>query len=176
MSRGTLLIQQGDEMGRTQQGNNNAYAQDNEITWVDWAGADRELIGFVAGLKRFRDAHPALGDDRFLTGILRGGKRDVVWLHPEGREMREADWHDFGASVLGVLFDIDDDQLLIWFNRRIETVAAVLPASAAQWTVAFRSDETVSAPIRAGSVQLPPRSVLALAPPLRKTRSTAAKT
>jgi glycogen operon protein len=176
MSRGTLLIQQGDEMGRTQQGNNNAYAQDNEITWVDWGGADRELIGFVAGLKRFRDAHPALGDDRFLTGILRGGRRDVVWLHPEGREMREADWHDFGASVLGMLFDIEDDQLLVWFNRRIETVAAVLPAPAAQWTVAFRSDETVSAPIRAGSVQLPPRSVLVLAPPPRKTRSTAART
>src|SRR5690606_29598468 len=72
-SRGTPLIQQGDEMYRTQQGNNNAYAQDNEITWVDWEDADGELVDFVAALNNFRHAHVALTHDRFLHGQDRPG-------------------------------------------------------------------------------------------------------
>ncbi len=68
LSRGTPLIQQGDEMFRTQQGNNNAYAQDNEITWVDWEGADGALVDFVAALTAFRHEHVAITHDRSCRG------------------------------------------------------------------------------------------------------------
>src|SRR5690606_37185752 len=112
LSRGTPLIQQGDEMYRTQQGNNNAYAQDNEITWVDWDSADGALVDFVAAINAFRKAHPAVSHDRFLTGQERHGLRDVVWLHPDGREMTEADWNDGGASVLGMDLKHKGDEVL----------------------------------------------------------------
>ncbi len=74
VSRGLPLIQQGDEMGRTQKGNNNAYAQDNEITWVDWENADGDLVDFVAAVHRFRREHSALTSDHFLDG--RGSQGD----------------------------------------------------------------------------------------------------
>src|SRR6185312_12259350 len=68
LSRGTVMLTAGDEFGRTQNGNNNAYAQDNETTWLDWNRADNSLIDFVASLAKLRVAHPALTCDRFLTG------------------------------------------------------------------------------------------------------------
>ncbi|MGN6100524.1 MAG: glycogen debranching protein GlgX [Devosia sp.] len=122
MSRGTLLIQQGDEFGRTQRGNNNAYAQDNEITWVDWEHADGPLVDYVSALNSFRKSHIALTNDRFLTGQDRGGIRDVVWRHPDGREMNDGDWNDPGASVLGMHLDMAGDELFFWLNRRFELV------------------------------------------------------
>lgn len=127
LSRGTPLLQQGDEMFRTQQGNNNAYAQDNEITWLDWEAADGELVNFVAAVNGFRKAHSALTHDHFLTGQDKNGVRDVVWLHPDGREMNEGDWRDSAASVLGMQLTNKDDQVLVWFNRRAEPVVARLP-------------------------------------------------
>src|SRR5690606_30474983 len=68
LSRGLPLLQQGDELGRTQRGNNNAYAQDNEITWLDWESADGALVDYVAAVHAFRKAHPALTHDHFLSG------------------------------------------------------------------------------------------------------------
>src|SRR5690606_13317818 len=68
LSRGTPLMQQGDEMFRTQKGNNNAYAQDNEIAWLDWQNADDTLIDLTARLIAFRKAHPAIHHDHWLTG------------------------------------------------------------------------------------------------------------
>ena len=166
LSRGAVLIQQGDEMGRTQQGNNNAYAQDNEITWVDWEAADGSLVDFVAALNTFRQAHPALVADRFLGGEERGGLRDVVWRHPEGREMSEGDWNDGGSSVLGMHLNVAEDEVLAWFNRHAEAVTAVLPDGAHGWTVALISDDTAEAPIAEDgkSLLLPARSVVVLVP------------
>ena len=160
MSRGTPLIQQGDEMYRTQQGNNNAYAQDNEITWVDWESADGDLVDFVSALNRFRHAHVALTHDRFLHGQERNGVRDVVWLHPEAREMTEADWGDPGASVLGMYLRDKDDAVLAWFNRKVEPVVAHLPEGG--WVIGIQSDAGAEAPITDGTVTLPPRAVVAL--------------
>ncbi|HTO29265.1 MAG TPA: glycogen debranching protein GlgX, partial [Devosia sp.] len=77
LSRGVPLLQQGDEMYRSQQGNNNAYAQDNEITWLDWENGDGDMVDFVAALTKFRKAHVALTHDHFLTGQERNGVRDV---------------------------------------------------------------------------------------------------
>jgi glycogen operon protein len=165
MSRGTPLIQQGDEMGRTQRGNNNAYAQDNEITWVDWEHADGALVDYVAALNFFRKGHDALTADKFLTGRRdRSGNRDVTWLHPDGREMTEGDWRDPGASVLGMGLHLAGDAVLVWFNRRVETVSARLPKAAARWAIGLVSDDTAEVEIAedGASVGLPPRSVVAL--------------
>lgn len=160
LSRGLPLMQQGDEFGRTQQGNNNAYAQDNEITWVDWDNADGALVEFVAALVKFRKAHPAITHDAFLTGQPRNGHRDVTWLHPDSREMNVGDWNDAGASVLGMQLDIAGDEVIVWFNRRIEPVLARLPDPA--WETALVSDDAANAPVADSAVTLPPRSVVAL--------------
>jgi glycogen operon protein len=163
LARGVPLIQQGDEMYRTQQGNNNAYAQDNEITWVDWDNADGDLVNYVAALNRFRKAHEALTHDRFLTGHERNGVRDVVWLHPDNREMTEADWSDPGGSVLGMHLRHKGDEVLVWFNRRVEPVVAHLPEG--DWTVGIQSDNTARVPITNGTATLSPRSVIVLVRP-----------
>jgi len=161
-SRGIPLIQQGDEMGRTQKGNNNAYAQDNEITWVDWEAADGDLVDYVAALHQFRKAHPALTADKFFTGQERHGVRDVVWLHPDGREMNEGDWHDSAASVLGMHLTSGADEIVVWFNRRAEDVEAHLPAG--NWAVGLMSDDKSEVGLGEGKAVLPARSVTALVP------------
>jgi glycogen operon protein len=163
LSRGVPLMQQGDELGRTQQGNNNAYAQDNEITWLDWEHADGELVDYVAALHGFRKAHPALTHDHFLTGrASRAGLRDVIWLHPHGHEMTEADWRAPDASVLGMRLAIANDHVLVWFNRRTEPVDARLPAG--DWAVGLCSDDKADVAVADHTVMLPPRAVLALIP------------
>jgi len=163
LSRGTPLIQQGDEMYRTQQGNNNAYAQDNEITWVDWESADGALVDFVAAINAFRKAHPAVSHDHWLTGQGRNEVRDVVWLHPDGREMTEGDWNESGASVLGMHLRHKEDDVLVWFNRRIEPVVARLPEG--EWMLGIQSDPGSDVPLTEGTATLPPRSVVALVRP-----------
>lgn len=167
LSRGTPLIQQGDEMYRTQQGNNNAYAQDNEITWLDWEAADGDLVDFVAAINAFRKAHPAISHDHFLTGQERHGVRDVIWLHPDGREMNEGDWNDAGASVLGMYLRHKDDEVLVWFNRRIEAVNARLLEGG--WSIGIDSHPDPAHVVIDGSVQVGARSVLALVRPPKQS-------
>ncbi|MEJ1157480.1 glycogen debranching protein GlgX [Prosthecomicrobium sp. N25] len=96
LSRGTPMISMGDELGRSQGGNNNAYAQDNPVSWLDWASADHDLAATVAALVRLRRETPALTDERPLTGgpLDGSGIPDVDWLTPSGTSMRPADWHD----------------------------------------------------------------------------------
>ncbi|MGI8867911.1 MAG: glycogen debranching protein GlgX [Mycobacteriales bacterium] len=101
LSQGVPMIAHGDELGRTQQGNNNAYCQDNKITWVDWADPDQDLINFVGRLSELRREHPIFRRRRFFDGrpVGRGGGdplRDIAWLTPSGREMTQVDW---GAGV-----------------------------------------------------------------------------
>lgn len=95
-SRGTIMLTAGDEFGRTQQGNNNAYAQDNEITWLDWAGRDQVLERYTAELSRLRRAMPALSDTSFLTGQPQAGSGmpDVAWLTETGAPFDEQCWQD----------------------------------------------------------------------------------
>jgi len=162
-SRGTPLIQQGDEMYRTQHGNNNAYAQDNEITWVNWEAADGTLVDYVAAINAFRKAHPAIHHNHFFAGQDKNGVRDVVWLHPDGREMSEGDWHDGGASVLGMHLRYKDDEVLIWFNRRIDMVDAKLPEG--DWVVGIQSDPYAEVAISNGVARISQRSVVALVRP-----------
>ena len=95
-SRGTIMLTAGDEFGRTQHGNNNAYAQDNEITWLDWAGRDRALERYASLLAALRRAVPALSDTRFLTGQppAGSGMPDVAWLTETGAPLDEQSWQD----------------------------------------------------------------------------------
>lgn len=118
-SRGTIMLTAGDEFGRTQKGNNNAYAQDNEITWLDWAGRDQTLEHYASGLAAMRRAAPALSDTRFLTGEPRPGSEvpDVAWLTETGRQsMREA-----GRTLSGIAWP--------WCSAALATGAAVLRSS-----------------------------------------------
>ncbi|WP_300034960.1 glycogen debranching protein GlgX [uncultured Roseobacter sp.] len=103
LSQGTPMLLAGDEIGHSQGGNNNAYCQDNETTWLDWASADPDMTDFVAGLSAFRRAHPALRQSRFLHGEARpaDGARDVVWYDTDGQELN---WFDPGLSAICVTF------------------------------------------------------------------------
>jgi isoamylase len=108
-SQGTPMILAGDEFGRTQDGNNNAYCQDNEVSWVDWRDTERRrsLIRFVKRLTRLRQRYAVLRQSRFLTGQWNEflGLKDATWLAPAGAEMTEADWQDGNARCVSLLLD-----------------------------------------------------------------------
>src|SRR5436190_7188131 len=109
-SQGTPMILAGDEFARTQKGNNNAYAQDNEISWIDWDAIDddaRALTGFTRKLIQLRKDLPVLRRNRFLTGAFDDELqvKDVAWLSPTGAELTQEQWNDAKARSLGVLLD-----------------------------------------------------------------------
>jgi len=107
LSQGTPMLLGGDEMGRSQGGNNNAYCQDSPISWYDWAGADRELLSFTRGLIALRGAHPIFRRRSWFHGRSRGRRAvtDVGWFSPDGNEMTEADWQVSYARSLGVFLN-----------------------------------------------------------------------
>jgi isoamylase len=105
-SQGVPMLTAGDEMCRTQRGNNNAYCQDNELSWVHWTldARSRELLEFTRTVFAIRQANPILRRRRFFRGEpSASGAKDVEWLRPDGAEMTEDDWHDGGSHVLGML-------------------------------------------------------------------------
>jgi glycogen operon protein len=102
LSQGVPMLLAGDELGRTQRGNNNAYCQDNEISWVNWAGADEDLLAFTRKLIQLRKDHPVFCRRRWFQGLpIKGtGVEDIAWFLPEGTEMTEENWsHDFAKSL-----------------------------------------------------------------------------
>ncbi|AWN49846.1 glycogen debranching enzyme GlgX [Methylobacterium terrae] len=110
LSRGTPMLLAGDEFARTQRGNNNAYCQDNEISWIDWGGIgeeERDLAEFTQRLLILRKSLPMLSRGRFLTGAYDAdlGVKDVSWLTPSGTEMNPENWNDGGARSLAVVLD-----------------------------------------------------------------------
>jgi len=143
-SQGVPMFVAGDEMGRTQGGNNNAYCQDNETSWVNWdlSEDDRELLAFVRRVIGLLHAHPVFRRRHFLKGheVHEAGTRDVHWLKPDGKDMTEAEWdHDF-ARCLGVYLagealeerdprgrPIRDDNFLLLFNAHHEEIRFMLP-------------------------------------------------
>ncbi len=167
-SRGTIMLTAGDEFGRTQRGNNNAYAQDNGITWLDWEGRDREVLDWCEMLSALRRATPELAGPRLLTGAEGADKLpDVVWLTPEGVEKTTAHWEHPEGLVLAMCLARGDGGglLAVIFNRGyepvefrlpdrtgfrwIETEDAVLRVSAR--SVAFVSETAVSAEVGPGT-------------------------
>jgi glycogen operon protein len=158
LSRGTPMLTAGDEFGRTQQGNNNAYAQDNATTWLDWNNIDGDLREFVGLLSRVREAHPALSVDRFLTGRPAGDLElpDVVWLSATG-EMTSEDWHEtrsFGAALCE-----NGDRIAFWINGSDEPVDPHLPPPrlGCAWHCECDSAAPSGFPLGQGALQ--PRSV-----------------
>jgi glycogen operon protein len=127
-ARGTIMLTAGDEFGRSQGGNNNAYAQDNATTWLDWAGRDVDLETHCAALSVLRRAWPELGDPRFLTGEAdAAGPPDVEWLRPDGAPMVAADWEDPEAGVFAMVIAGDAGRLTALFNRLSRDVRFSLP-------------------------------------------------
>jgi isoamylase len=129
LSQGVPMLLMGDEKSRTQNGNNNAYAQDNEISWLNWVddGGDPELVAFVQALTALRKRHDAFRRRDFLSGatVPRNGLKDVYWLAPEGREMTDGDWRDGMRRALGMQLgnDAPDGQrFLILLNAAPEPV------------------------------------------------------
>ncbi|MEA3076367.1 MAG: isoamylase [Actinomycetota bacterium] len=146
LSQGVPMLLGGDELGRTQQGNNNAYCQDNEISWFDWTMRDENLalLGFTRRLMDFRRAHPVLRRRRWFQGrAIRGGEaKDIAWFNPDGEEMTDADWEAGYAKVLGVFLNGDeipdrgpkgerivDDSLLMLFSANAEPIGFTVPAA-----------------------------------------------
>jgi glycogen operon protein len=106
LSFGVPLLLGGDERGRTQQGNNNAYCQDNQLTWFDWSSADDELLAFTRRLIAFRKDHPVFRRRRYLAGAEAS---ELGWFTPAGTPMSTADWADPGALSLAIYLDGSDD-------------------------------------------------------------------
>jgi glycogen operon protein len=143
LSQGVPMLLGGDELSRTQQGNNNAYCQDNETTWYDWHLDDRaqRFLEFTQELIAFRKAHPSFRRHRFLTGRADAdGVKDVLWWHPKGHEMTGHDWsradlHAFGMLLRGDRIaernhrgrPLHDDTFLLLFNAGEASVAFHLP-------------------------------------------------
>ena len=181
ISLGTPMILGGDEFGRTQRGNNNAYCQDNEINWIDWAGITDDghaLTEFVRSMAALRKRYGLLTRGRFLTGKYDDqlGVKDVTWLRPEGNEMQVADWNDPSAKCLGMLLDGraqetgikrrgHEQTLLVVMNAHDGVVPFKLPATpeGRQWTrqIDTNRPSIAVAHYKSGSVyEVPGRSLL----------------
>jgi glycogen operon protein len=103
------MLLHGDEVGRTQRGNNNAYCQDSELTWIDWEHADHGLFEFTRKLITLRKRHPVLRRRRWFHGMsIRGSElRDIGWFRPDGTDMKDTDWSVPFARALGVFLNGD---------------------------------------------------------------------
>ncbi|WP_245156157.1 glycogen debranching protein GlgX [Nocardioides sp. 503] len=187
LSQGVPMLLHGDEMGRTQQGNNNTYAQDSEIAWMHWDDADRPLVEFTAALIKLRMDHPTFRRKRFFTGNtvrteVPGGEgdrlNDIVWLHLDGRPMEDADWTD-GSQAIGMYLnghgiagkdargeEITDDHFLLYFNADGPAELTLPPDEyAAAWDVVIDTAGGVDGqtPYHAGAtLKLEHRSLVVL--------------
>ncbi len=143
-SQGIPMLVGGDEFGRTQHGNNNAYCQDNELSWIDWerASEEEDLIRFMRHLIRLRKRHRTFHRNYFFQGrqIHGAGVKDITWLRPDGGEMTETEWQMVFARCLGVFYAGDaidetddhgqpvyDDNLLLLFNAHHEAIPFRIP-------------------------------------------------
>lgn len=187
LSQGTPMIAHGDEIGRTQNGNNNVYCQDNELSWMDWtlAETNADLLEFTRNVIALRTEHPVFRRRRFFEGRpIRSGdqSRDIAWLTPGGDEMTPEDWDSGFGRSLSVLLNgegipepdqrgqrVVDDSFLLCFNAHDEAIDFVTPDGphALEWTLTLDTDiadgrcapNTVSA---GESVTVQARSVLVL--------------
>ncbi|MGI8614412.1 MAG: glycogen debranching enzyme, partial [Nocardioidaceae bacterium] len=160
LSQGVPMLLQGDELGRSQGGNNNAYCQDNEISWIDWAEVDAELFEFTRGLLALRAEHPVFRRRRFFTGDADAdGVPDIAWLRADGAAMSDDDWSAVPMRPLAVFLNgeaitgpgprgeaIRDDSFLLLINPGHEDCSMVLPGGrfGKQWEPVL---DTAAAPV-----------------------------
>ncbi len=145
LSQGVPMIYAGDAMGHTQMGNNNAYCQDNPISWLNWTlqAEDRDLLAFVQRMINLRKRHPVFRRRRFFQGrpIKGANVKDILWLNPKGNEMSEDEWRDASIRCLGMFLSgqgldendergrkLSDENFFMLFNAHHEDVAFTLPA------------------------------------------------
>ncbi|MCW3073972.1 MAG: glycogen debranching protein [Flaviaesturariibacter sp.] len=143
LSQGVPMLVAGDELGKTQYGNNNAYCQDNELSWINWAQADNELLAFTRSLIHIYKSHPGFSRRRWFKGLpIKGaGAEDIAWFLPEGDEMSEENWNQDFAKSLGVFLNgkalrtVDplgrpevDDNFYVIFNAHGDSVPYKLPS------------------------------------------------
>ncbi|WAJ46515.1 glycogen debranching protein GlgX [Mycobacterium sp. Aquia_216] len=145
LSQGVPMICHGDELGRTQQGNNNGYCQDSELTWIDWSAADTGLLEFTRAVSALRANHPVFRRRRFFSGKPVGrrgqdGLPDIAWFAPDGDEMTDEDWGASFAKSVAVFLNghgishrdargqrLLDDSFLLCFNAHHEPIEFTLP-------------------------------------------------
>ncbi len=159
LSQGVPMLCGGDEIGRTQQGNNNGYAQDNELSWYDWDAADSSLLGFTRDLIKLRLQHPVFTRRRWFQGrpIHGNDVSDIGWFTPGGTEMSDEDWQTLAVKTLGVFLNgsairtmdehgrlVVDDSFYVIFNAHWEQVEFVLPEArwGEQWTIALDTNDS----------------------------------
>jgi isoamylase len=188
LSQGVPMLCHGDELGRTQGGNNNGYCQDNEITWINWDEVDTDLLAFTQSVSALRAAHPVFRRRRFFDGLpvrIRGSERlpDISWFAPDGSEMSDEDWDSgFGKSVSVYLNgngipDLDqrgqrvtDDSFVLCFNAHHEPIEFTMPPKefGQAWvtvidTAVGSGDSSDVTPIDAGdAVQVEGRGMIVL--------------
>jgi glycogen operon protein len=185
LSQGTPIISHGDEVGRTQHGNNNVYCQDSELAWMDWSlrNTNADILEFTRKVATLRKKHPVFRRRRFFDGKpIRSGDqiRDIAWLTPAGTEMSPDDWwsgvHGVAVFLNGEAIPaagsrgerIIDDTFLLCFNAQGEAVDFVTPAGeyAQQWTGELDTRHRIGATeliVAAGEkVSVGPRSILVL--------------
>ncbi|GAA4693839.1 glycogen debranching protein GlgX [Nocardioides nanhaiensis] len=184
LSNGVPMLTMGDERGRTQRGNNNAYCQDNEVSWVDWRPDDAwlDVYEVTRAALRLRREHPALRQRHFFEGrpTMVGGPKDLAWLHPSGREMSEENWHDHTLATVGMFVSGAplrapgprgeqqvDASFVLWFHGGTEPVDVLLPEN--DWVhsgeVVLSTDPALAegTPVRMGErLTLGPRTVAVL--------------
>ena len=151
LSQGVPMLLAGDELGRTQLGNNNAYCQDNEISWIHWdqIQTEKELVALVRKVISLRKNHPVFRRRNFFQGraIKGAGVKDILWLRPDGREMTDEEWNQEHARTLGVFLSgsavdeldergqlITDENFLLLMNAHHEEVSFCLPTAASNMT------------------------------------------
>jgi glycogen operon protein len=153
ISEGVPLLLGGDELGRTQHGNNNAYCQDNEISWVDWTPTayGEELISFVADMCALRREHPALRRDRFFAS------GELTWLRPDGKPMGNDDWTNPGARAVAACGSLG----CVLVNGGWEPLTFQLPG-ADMWTVELDTADPANGRTLSGTIELAGRSLVLL--------------
>jgi glycogen operon protein len=182
LSTGVPMLTAGDELGRTQGGNNNAYCQDNDISWLDWADVDEDLRAFVARLLRLRRESPVLRQEAFFEGhevADTGGTRDLAWFAPGGAQLDTGDWFDNDLQTVGMYLDgrgirhrdqrgrpVQDDSYLVQLHAGAQPVTVHLPGApwadgyefvvSTEWSTGAPPRPSVVAP---GPIEVPPRCV-----------------
>jgi isoamylase len=152
LSQGTPMLLMGDEIGRTQFGNNNSYCQDNEMNWLQWAGIserDQAFSEFLAGVIRIRRSHPLLRQTRFLHAnrVDEAGMLDVQWLRPDGQAMEDHDWKSGNTRAIALLLANKTERVLVMCNAHHEDVDFTLPPMVDQpWQLLIDTAEGTADP------------------------------
>ena len=170
LAQGTPMLLAGDEFGNSQQGNNNAYNQDNPTGWLDWASADAELMGFVQRVLALRRTEPALRHARWFAQVpAPAGERSVVWLAPSGQDMQVHDWHGGGQHAFACRIDGSPKNhadgagcrhLLIAFNPEASPTLFTLPTGC--WQIALDTSGELQAVAPNKPLAVPAHTLLVL--------------